>query len=666
MKRITSKLIAVMLVVCMIFPIVPIWAFAGSVSTASAADTVTFKLEKVSEDKDHVTVKLVLAEGKTLCFDAVIGTGDSLTCSAIDYSSELKAFVAENTDSALASNNETERLSFATSVELSAPFDIAEFTYLKEDKRGVVLSDFTLSVDSCYYKNGEGQDIQLGTTVINTIPATHTHVESGVWVETEPATCQHGGQRVMYCAECNEICTVEYTTQTDHTTKTVRVEPTCEKDGYISEVCTSCGQEISRTVLPKTGHKNTVVQHKDATCTEDGYDRVVCNDCNKIISETVIKSPGHKTVVDEKPATCTEDGYYIEKCTVCNEVIINDVLKAPGHKIVVDEKPATCTENGYYKETCSVCKEVLVDKILPATNHANTEVQHKDATCTEDGYDRIFCKDCNQIISETVLKAQGHKTVAEEKDATCTEDGYSREVCSICKEILKNEIKPATGHQHKKTDTLAATCTEDGYIRETCLDCGNVVKETILKANGHKFVNDIKKATCTEDGYVRQQCTVCKTYSGISRVLKATGHAWGKWRVVKEPTYRSVGLRRSTCTNCGEHMDEEIPMIIVPVKKIVISPEEDFTIYCKKSDRLQANVYPEEAAYSAEIVWTSSNPNVLDVSEDGTITAKLRGTATVTASTADGSVTATRKVTVEYTFLQWIIIYILFGWIWYL
>ena len=505
----------------------------------------------MSEDKDHVTVKLVLAEGKTLCFDAVVKTSEALKRWSIKYSSELNAFVAENTEGALASNKETGKLSFANSVELSAPFDIAEFTYLKEDKRGVVLSDFTLSVDSCYYKNGEGQDIQLGTTVINTIPATHTHVESGVWVETEPATCQHSGQRVMYCSECNEICTVEYTTQTDHTTKTVRVEPTCEKDGYISEVCTSCGQEISRTVLPKTGH-------------------------------------------------------------------------------------------------------------------ANTEVQHKNATCTEDGYDRIFCKDCNQIISETVLKAQGHKTVAEEKDATCTEDGYSREVCSVCKEILKNEIKPATGHQHKKTDTLAATCTEDGYIRETCLDCGNVVKETILKANGHKFVNDIKKATCTEDGYVRQQCTVCKTYSGISRVLKATGHAWGKWRVVKEPTYRSVGLRRSTCTNCGEHIDEEIPMIIVPVKKIVISPEEDFKIYCKKSDRLQANVYPEEAAYSAEIVWTSSNPNVLDVSEDGTITAKLRGTATVTASTADGSVTATRKVTVEYTFLQWIIIYILFGWIWYL
>ena len=180
MKRITSKLIAVMLVVCMIFPIVPIWAFAGSVSTASAADTVTFKLEKVSEDKDHVTVKLVLAEGKTLCFDAVVKTSEALKRWSIKYSSELNAFVAENTEGALASNKETGKLSFANSVELSAPFDIAEFTYLKEDKRGVVLSDFTLSIDSCYYKNGEGQDIQLGTTVINTIPATHTHVESGV------------------------------------------------------------------------------------------------------------------------------------------------------------------------------------------------------------------------------------------------------------------------------------------------------------------------------------------------------------------------------------------------------------------------------------------------------------------------------------------------------
>ena len=655
-----------MLVVCMIFPIVPICAFAGSVSETSAAGNVTFKIEKVTETVSSVTVKLVLTEGKTLCFDAVIGTGDSLTCSAINYSSALNAFVAENTDGALASNNDTERLSFANSVELAAPFDIAEFTYSKSTADGVVLSDFTVSIDSCYYKDDDGQDVQLGTTVINTIPANHTHVASDNWTVVTPADCTTEGTEVRLCTECGKVAESRAIPKSNHVTKINKVDATCTEDGYISEVCTVCNKEISHTVIEKLNHKNAVNQHKDATCTEDGYDRVYCPDCDKVIEETVIKAPGHKTVVDEKAATCTEDGYYIEKCTVCNKIITNKVLKAAGHKIVVDEKAPTCTENGYHKETCSVCKEVLVNKVLPATNHANTETQHKDATCTENGYDRIFCKDCNKVISETVIKAKGHKAVVDEKAPTCTVAGYYKEVCSVCKTVLKNETKPATGHQHKKTDTLAASCEENGYIRETCTDCGTVVKETILKANGHKFVNDIKKATCTEDGYVRQQCTVCKVYSGVGRVLKATGHAWGKWRVIKEPTYRSVGIRRSTCTNCGDFMDEEIPMLVVPVEKIVISPEEDFTIYCKKVDRLQANVFPEEAAYSADIVWTSSDPKVVEVGEDGTITAKLRGTATITASTADGSVTATRKVTVDYTLLQWIIIYLLFGWIWYL
>ena len=303
--------------------------------------------------------------------------------------------------------------------------------------------------------------------------------------------------------------------------------------------------------------------------------------------------------------------------------------------------------------------------MIPATNHANTEKQHKNATCTENGYDRVYCKDCKKVISETVLKATGHKIVVDNKAATCTADGYHKETCSVCKTVIKNEVIKATGHQHKKTDTLAATCTTDGYIRETCTDCGTLIKETILKAKGHKYVNDIKQATCTEDGYMRYQCSVCK-YCTKTTVIKALGHAWGPWKVVKEATYRSEGLKRSTCGACGAYKDQVIPMIAVPVQKIVLVPEEDFSMPCKKTDRLQATVYPEEAAYSADIVWTSSNSTVVTVSDDGTITAKRRGKAVITAATKDGKVKATRTVTVEYTLIQWIIIYLLFGWIWYL
>lgn len=551
MKKISLRIIAVILAMCMILPIIPAWAFAGeAVQAEGNANSVIFKLEKVSETKETVTVKFVLTEGKTLCFDAQAQASETLTCTSITFSEAVRNFRNDNENGFVASNINSGKFSFVNTVEISAPMDIVEITYSKSTAAGIKLSDISVSVDSCYFSGENGDDILADVTVVNEIPAEHTHVASGVWVETTPATCQQGGERVMYCTECGEVARTESIAKKDHTLKTVRVEATCEKDGYIAEVCSSCNQEISRTVLPKTGHKNTVSQHKDPTCTENGYDRVYCNDCKKVISETV--------------------------------------LKATGHKIVVDNKAATCTKDGYHKETCSVCKTVI-----------------------------------------------------------------------------KNEVIKATGHQHKKTDTLAATCTTDGYIRETCTDCGMLIKETILKAKGHKYVNDIKQATCTEDGYMRYQCSVCK-YCTKTTVIKALGHAWGPWKVVKEATYRSEGLKRSTCGACGAYKDQVIPMIAVPVQKIVLVPEEDFSMPCKKTDRLQATVYPEEAAYSADIVWTSSNSNVVSVSDDGTITAKRRGTAVITAATKDGKVKATRTVTVEYTLIQWIIIYLLFGWIWYL
>ena len=78
------------------------------------------------------------------------------------------------------------------------------------------------------------------------------------------------------------------------------------------------------------------------------------------------------------------------------------------------------------------------------------------------------------------------------------------------------------------------------------------------------------------------------------------------------------------------------------------------------------NVYPLEAAYSTEIIWESSDESVVTVDETGAVYGVGVGTATVTAKTADGSLEATCEVTVSYSIFQWIIVYILFGWIWYL
>ena len=47
-------------------------------------------------------------------------------------------------------------------------------------------------------------------------------------------------------------------------------------------------------------------------------------------------------------------------------------------------------------------------------------------------------------------------------------------------------------------------------------------------------------------------------------------------------------------------------------------------------------VVPDNAANKA-VAWTSSNPSVASVDENGTVTAKAAGTATITATAKDGS-----------------------------
>lgn len=67
----------------------------------------------------------------------------------------------------------------------------------------------------------------------------------------------------------------------------------------------------------------------------------------------------------------------------------------------------------------------------------------------------------------------------------------------------------------------------------------------------------------------------------------------------------------------------------------------------------------------SELTWTSSNDKVARVDENGNVYASGKGSATITVTSADGAVNETCEVEVTYTGLQWFIIIVLFGWIWY-
>lgn len=83
----------------------------------------------------------------------------------------------------------------------------------------------------------------------------------------------------------------------------------------------------------------------------------------------------------------------------------------------------------------------------------------------------------------------------------------------------------------------------------------------------------------------------------------------------------------------------------IAVNKITLSPT-DLKLKAGETATLKAAIEPENATDKA-LQWSSDRQGVAAVSSDGVVTAVAAGTATITVSTTDGSVSATCKVTVE-------------------
>lgn len=83
--------------------------------------------------------------------------------------------------------------------------------------------------------------------------------------------------------------------------------------------------------------------------------------------------------------------------------------------------------------------------------------------------------------------------------------------------------------------------------------------------------------------------------------------------------------------------------------------------------------YKDTASLSANVIkgtvktvnWKSSNENVATVDKNGNIKTTGKGTAVITATTTDGKYSADCTVNVKYSPIQIIIIYVLFGFLWY-
>ena len=110
---------------------------------------------------------------------------------------------------------------------------------------------------------------------------------------------------------------------------------------------------------------------------------------------------------------------------------------------------------------------------------------------------------------------------------------------------------PKLDREKDSTDSTKYIKKYDEYTVDICTnhvwDAGVVVTEPTYKTEG------TKKYTCTN-------CGETKTES-IDKLI-CTEHVWDGGIVVTEPTYKTEGTKKYTCTNCGETKTESIDKLI--------------------------------------------------------------------------------------------------------
>lgn len=94
---------------------------------------------------------------------------------------------------------------------------------------------------------------------------------------------------------------------------------------------------------------------------------------------------------------------------------------------------------------------------------------------------------------------------------------------------------------------------------------------------------------------------------------------------------------------------------------------DDMSLIWKKTGQLAPKINADDGVVYT-VSYSTSDPKIATVDKNGKVTAVDKGTATVTCTVTDSNgntVTDICKVTVTYTWWQWIIKFVLFGWIWY-
>ena len=321
----------------------------------------------------------------------------------------------------------------------------------------------------------------------------------------------------------------------------------------------------------------------------------------------------------------------------------------------------TCTEKGYSTYTCS-CGESKVDDYVDALGHSFGEWEENvPATCTQKGEELRYCSRCDETESKSIPMLE-HNYTETATVPTCKDKGYTTYTCE-CGDSYVDDYVDALGHSFGEwEENVPATCTQKGEELRCCSRCDEIESKSIPMLE-HNYTETITAPTCEDEGYTTYTCECGDSYN--ADYVDAAGHTAGEWIVISPATTTQTGIKTQRCSVCDELLNvDTIPTLPAKVYRVSVS---DVSLDYKASTSITLSVNADPGAKHT-LTYSSSNPSVAFVDENGHVTATGIGNATITCTVTDENgniVSDTCEVEVKYNWWQWIIVIVLFGWIWY-
>ena len=389
---------------------------------------------------------------------------------------------------------------------------------------------------------------------------------------------------------------------------------------------------------------------KEATCTRKGEKTYTCSACGATKTEEIPLSE-HKEVKDAAvESTCTKAGKTEgSHCSVCGK-ILKEQKETPLKDHTWDEgkitKEATCTQKGEKTYTCSACGATKTEEI-PLSEHKEVKDAAVESTCTKAGKtEGSHCSVCGKILKEqkeTPLKDHTWDEGKITKASTCTKKGTKTFTCTVCGKTRNQEVSVVA---HKFTTwktTTAATALAPAKQTHKCSTCG----KTETRNYGNKLKPSIKVNISSILLKTRQKTTLLRV-SGLAK-----GDSIVSWKSSNTNIAKVYGRSNGTCTiQAGTRSGKAIitialrsglkKNITVTVQKTTVKTTKitgvATSLKLKRNQKATLKPVLQPLTSGEKITYKSSNTKIAIVNSKGQITARSKGTATITVTSGRKSV----------------------------